>query len=294
MAPPRNIRPGVSYMITRRCYQRAFRLRPSDETNDIFRYSIARAAEQTGVLVHAVCVMSNHEHIVLTDVEGKLPVFTRELHRNTAKAVNASQGQFENLWSAERCHLLELGDEDDVLRKIAYVAANPVDAGLVERPEDWPGVMYLPGDAVHEERVARPEVYFGELSSAPEEVTLRIVPPLGMQRVAERVAAAVEERLEAAWAKMREAGWTYLGRAGVLATSFVKRAKSFEKKWQLVPQVAARSFSLRKKLLEAQREFRRAYYAALETWCAGVRSVVFPVGTWWMRVFHDVAVAAPD
>jgi REP element-mobilizing transposase RayT len=280
-------------MVTRRCDQRTFRLRPSDETNDIFRYCIARAARQTGVLVHAVCVMSNHEHIVLTDVEGRLPDFTRELHRNTAKAVNASQGQFENLWSADRCHVLELGDETDVIRKIAYLAANPVDAGLVERPEDWPGVMCLPGDEVREERVARPEVYFGKIRSAPEEEMLRIVPPPGMESVAERVAAAVEERLEAAWAKMREAGWAFLGRAGVLAISFVKRAKSFEKKWQLVPQIAARSGPLRKKLLEAQREFRRAYYAALDAWCAGVRSAVFPVGTWWLRVFHNVAVAAP-
>jgi putative transposase len=44
-------------------------------------------------------------------------------------------------------------------------------------------------------------------------------------------------------------------------------------------------------LLEAQREFRRAYFTALELWRRGARDVLFPAGTWWLRVFHGVAVA---
>jgi hypothetical protein len=33
-----------------------------------------------------------------------------------------------------------------------------------------------------------------------------------------------------------------------------------------------------------------SYRAALERWCAGVRSAVFPMGTWWMHTFHGVSV----
>ena len=79
----------------------------------------------------------------------------------------------------------------------------------------------------------------------------------------------------------------------MLATSFAKRAKSFEQRRQIVPRIAAKSMFLRQRLLEAHREFRRGYYAALEKWRAGLRSVEFPDGTWWMRVFHAAAVAAP-
>ena len=107
MARPRPIVASKTYMITRRCYQRTFRLRPSDETNQIFLYSLAWAAAKTGVQIHAACVMSNHHHIVLTDVCGMLPDFLRELHRTVAKAVNATQGEWENLWSAEPYHSLE-------------------------------------------------------------------------------------------------------------------------------------------------------------------------------------------
>jgi hypothetical protein len=42
--------------------------------------------------------------------------------------------------------------------------------------------------------------------------------------------------------------------------------------------------------LKALREFRAAYDAALEKWCAGVRDAVFPAGTWWMVRHHGAAV----
>jgi hypothetical protein len=49
-------------MVTRRCSQRTFRLRPSALTNQIFKYCIGLAQAKTGVAVHAACVMSNHHH----------------------------------------------------------------------------------------------------------------------------------------------------------------------------------------------------------------------------------------
>ncbi len=289
MSPPRNVRPGVTYLLTRRCYQRTFRLRPSEQTNLIFRYCLGLAAAKTGVELHAVCVMSNHHHIVLTDVTGCLPDFARELHRLCAKAMNASQGQWENLWSADHCHCLELGDDDAVVQRIAYVAANPVEAGLVAAPQEWPGVMLLPREQAYAEAVARPKEYFGDGSRSPAVVELRVTPP-PIENLGERVAAVLETMLAKAHAAARENGWEFLGRAGVLATSFVRRARSFERRRQIIPRVAARSMFIRQRLLAAQREFRRAYHAAMERWRQGVRDVVFPEGTWWMRVFHDVAV----
>jgi REP element-mobilizing transposase RayT len=49
-------------MVTRRCSQRTFRLKPSDETNAIWIFCLALAAERSGVQICAVCVMSNHCH----------------------------------------------------------------------------------------------------------------------------------------------------------------------------------------------------------------------------------------
>jgi hypothetical protein len=71
-------------------------LRPCLETNQIFLYCPAFAAERTGVVLHACCVMSNHDHLVVTDTRGVLPAFLRELHRLTAKAMSASLGPRPN------------------------------------------------------------------------------------------------------------------------------------------------------------------------------------------------------
>ena len=57
--------------------------------------------------------------LTVTDVRGTLPDFLRELHRTVAKALNAAQGEWENLWSAESYHALELGADEDVIDKIA-------------------------------------------------------------------------------------------------------------------------------------------------------------------------------
>ena len=133
--------PGRIYLITRRCTQRQFLLRPSRTTNQNAEYCLALAAERTGVLLHAVCVMSNHWHGVMTDPEGRLPEFLETFHKLLAKAQNASLGRWENLWSSDKTSVVLLASESDVLDKMAYTLANPTVAGLVKSPDEWPGVI---------------------------------------------------------------------------------------------------------------------------------------------------------
>ena len=44
MSFPRQVLPGTTYMITRRCAQRQFLMRPDPETNNAFIYCLAEAA----------------------------------------------------------------------------------------------------------------------------------------------------------------------------------------------------------------------------------------------------------
>ena len=281
-------------MITRRCYQRTFRLRPCAKTNAIFTYCLALALEKTGVLLHAACVMSNHHHLVVTDPRGVLPDFLRELHRLTAKAMNASQGQWENLWAAEPCNVVRLVTDEDVEDKIAYAVTNPVTAGLVEQPEKWPGVL-LWGERVV--RVARPESYFREDGWCPAELWLVVEIPAARDGVPTsardwrgRVARVVGAKVAAAHEAMRETGRRFLGRAGVCATSFIQRPQSYEERRGVVPTFTAKVGSVRDRLRRVEQHFRRRYRAALDRWRAGDRGVVFPFGTWGMRTMHSAIV----
>jgi putative transposase len=292
---PRRVVPGETYLITRRCYQRTCRLRPSAETNRIFLYCLAHAANRTGVAVHAVCVLSNHHHLVVTDIRGVLPDFLRELHRLTAKAMNASQGQWENLWAAEPCNAVRLVTDEDVEDKIAYVVTNPVAAGLVKQPEQWPGVLAWGEKSIC---VARPASYFLQEGTCPPEQTLRIERPRtldgrpGVPREwRDRVARAIALKVAAAHRALHQAGREFLGRASVLGVSFVQRARAYEARFGVIPTFAAKARAVRDALRRVERYFRVRYRKALEQWRDGVREVEFPPGTWGMVVLHAAAVA---
>ena len=48
MSLPREVLPGRTYMVTRRCSERRFFLRPDHATNNAFIYCLAMAAARTG------------------------------------------------------------------------------------------------------------------------------------------------------------------------------------------------------------------------------------------------------
>jgi REP element-mobilizing transposase RayT len=298
VAHPRRIVPGETYLVTRRCYQRTFRLHPCPQTNRIFLYCLAFAAERTGVLVHAVCVMSNHHHLVVTDVRGVLPNFLRELHRLTAKAMNASQGQWENLWAAEPCNVLRLVTDEDVDDKIAYAVANPVAAGLVSRPEDWPGVLLWGQRTV---RTTRPPSYFRDAGTCPPEIALFIEPPVRRDfgpRVVDpgwrdRLVCAIAAKVAEARRKLVATGRRFLGQTEVLMSSSIQRARSYEERFGIVPTFAAKVRAVRERLRRVERHFRARYRAALERWRCGEREIAFPFGSWGVAVFHGAVVAPP-
>ena len=69
MSLPRRVLPNTTYLVTRRCLGRRFLLRPDDALNNLFIYCLGLAANKHGIEVHAVGAMSNHYHLVLTDVQ---------------------------------------------------------------------------------------------------------------------------------------------------------------------------------------------------------------------------------
>ena len=297
MAHPRRTVPGETYLITRRCAQRAFRMRPSVQTNRIFMYCLAFAMQKTGVRLHAACVMSNHHHIIVTDPRGLLPDFLRELHRLVAKAMNASQGQWENLWAAEPCNVVRLVTDADVDDKVAYVVANPVAAGLVKAPEAWPGFLAW-GERSF--RVSRPMAYFSDEGTCPLELSLTVeAPPTrnddgSAARVwNERVARVIGDKVVAAHRAARETGRAFLGPEAVISASFIRQARSYEDKRGRIPTFAARVKAVRDRLRRIEQDFRARYRAALEVWRSGGRDALFPYGTWGMAVFHAVRVDRP-
>lgn len=292
MTPPRRVLPGATYLITRRCTQRQFLLRPSDEINRIILYVAAYAAQRSGVQLHAICALSNHYHVVATDPEARLPEFLATLNKLTAKCINASYGRWENLWSSEPPSAVRLVGGKDVLGKVAYTLCNPVSSFLVRRGERWPGVRLSWLDKSR--RVARPDVFFRDNGPMAEHLDLVLVPPPGFAHIdAEHLASVVGrilERREAFFrAKAKRLRIRFLGAARVRRQRVTDVPTTREPRRGLSPRVACRDKWRRVEALARLRAFAESYRLAWTRWRLGVRDVVFPAGTYAMRVHQGVA-----
>jgi putative transposase len=279
-------------MVTRRCAQRQFLLAPSDHATQVFLYCLAVAAERTGLLVHAVIQMSNHYHMVATDVFGRIPEFLTWFHEFVAKALNAHYGRWENFWSSEQTSLVQLADDEAVLDKIAYILTNPVQAGLVADGEQWPGArIWRPGAYL----IKRPPGFFRANGPLPEEVTLNIVAPPVLESaersVLDRILDLVRQREASIRATFRLNGQRFLGRARVCAQRFFQFPKTREPRRGLSPRVACRDKWRRIELLQRSKEWLAAYREAMSARSARVLDAVFPFGTYQMALRYHVTVA---
>jgi REP element-mobilizing transposase RayT len=295
MTAPRQILAGTTYLVTRRCAQRQLLLRPSALVNGIFLYVLAVAARRFGVRVHAYCVLSNHFHAVVTDPDARLPAFEQYLDSLVARAINASLGRWESFWAPASYSAVALASPSDVLDKAAYVLANPVAAGLVERGGDWPGLWSAPELVGAAPIVARrPTTFFRATGYMPETVELELTAPPCFASIAEfrdRLVDALAVLEEQTRREHSSRGRGFLGRARVLAQKPTARPAPGEPRRNLNPRVGARDKWKRIEVLARLVEFVERYRKAWRARRAGLADVVFPRGTYLMRVAHGVACA---
>ena len=77
-------------------------------------------------------------------------------------------------------------------------------------------------------------------------------------------------------------------------TPHTARARGYEVFGKLGPRFrAAGNVELAVAKVRELRQFDADYDTALARWTAGDRSAVFPWGTWWMKMHHQVRVRPP-
>ena len=203
------------------------------------------------------------------------------------------------MWAPGAASVVRLETRDALVEKIAYTLANPVTAGLVQHAHEWPGAKTradeLDSGALH---AKRPEVYFDPKNPQwPEEASLPITLPPSVQAIdADRFRRQVTDKLEQyeqqarATAQLNE--FDFLGAARACEISPYERATSIEPLRELNPTFAVGRGHMeeREAALAARHAFRTAYRRSLQHWRDGIRSAVFPAGTWWMHVFHGAVV----
>ena len=281
---PRQILKGTTYLLTRRTTQRMYLLRPSKVVNACIRYCLAIAQKRSGLVVHSVIFMSNHYHIIVTDYEGLVPVFTEELNKQLARSLNRFHGRWENFFSAgDQTSQVALTTETDVLAKTVYALANPTQAMLVSHGGDWPGVRIFRKGGY---RAIKPKFFFrseDEGGKLPDKAELILTPPpIGEQEqlcdgVVMRAASAREKQIrDLAFSEKK----TFMGAAAVKAQSIYGSPRMPAPKRGINPRLACRDKWRRIEALSRLKSFAKEYQEKRKAFIAGDTSVIFPAGTY--------------
>jgi len=273
-----------------------FLLRPSAIVSEVFEYVLAAKAKEYGIHLHAYCVLSNHWHCVLTDPNGRLPEFQRDLGSTVARALNAAHGRWESFWAPGSYSAVALQTAEDVLDKMAYVLANPVVAGLVRHGSEWPGLWAAPARiGAGPREVKRPDHYFRKGGPSPRTAPLELVCPEGFASVDElrrRLTEALAEREVRAARELADEGRSFMSVQRVLAQRPFSRPAPGEPRRGLRPRIASRDKWKRLEAIGRLKTFLAEYREAWRAFKAGARATVFPAGTYWMRVSCGAACAS--
>ena len=284
--PLRRHAPGQYYLITTRCHQARFFLRPDPALNDAVLEWLARAQQAfPDLCLHAVCVMSNHLHLIVHDQRGELAAWASFFLGNLARAVNRIRRRsgtfFERRYAAE-----PILDTEALIDRLIYVVTNPVKAGLCRRANQWPGIVLWAPDGIavewriswidrESQRRATTSARNGNRSEAPKaQGRLRIEPLRDHEASPLNLGEAVRSREQEFAAERRAGRRRTLTKSRVLAQSW--HAAPRQPKRTPRPLCHASDPALRRAFIEAFQEFVALFRDASEQLRSGIRSALFP------------------
>lgn len=131
---------GAFYHITSRGNERK-RIFWDDEDRKEFKSILQRTKERYGYFLHAYVLMDNHYHLLMETPHANIKQamqnintsYTVYANRKHTRAGHLFQGRYKAFIVDKESYLLELG---------RYIHLNPVRAGMVEKPEDYPWSSY--------------------------------------------------------------------------------------------------------------------------------------------------------
>ena len=141
MARPLRIEfPGGLYHVTARGNGR-LAIYIDDSDRERFLAVLASVVARYRVLCHAYCLMGNHYHLLLETPEANLSRAMRQLNGVYSQGFNRCHRRSGHVFEG-RFHA-QVVDKQAYLRAVCrYIVLNPVRAGLVVHPREWPWSSY--------------------------------------------------------------------------------------------------------------------------------------------------------
>lgn len=113
--------------------------------DDVDRIAFLRELVRAGAKVDwdclAFCLMDTHYHLLLEVDDDALPRGMHSLNFRYAAPFNGRHSMRGHVMGA-RYDAVRVEDDEHLLNAFKYVVLNPVEAGLVQSPADWPWSSY--------------------------------------------------------------------------------------------------------------------------------------------------------
>jgi hypothetical protein len=306
-APAIVVRGATLALCRRTNYRKAFLAPWHHDVRAIWLYSLALAQARTHVAIHQSTLVINHHHTEVTPSEPNLPDFTRWLHGESSKAINAllHRERFEpprQLWDDRSTAAMRLLGPEAQAAHLVYGHVNPVAAGLVRSPSEMPSAFFDFGLwKTGPLSIPRPDVYF-DPDSCPDVLPLSFTPPPELYRTFDGDLDALVHHMrrlsDEAVRTLRDArqGRPVLGAAALRRIHPWNEPRSLRApRGGTAPVYKVGAGGLTGKawseaanfdVLRFRKEHRDARQRRLE-----VPETVFPHGTYLMRVEHGAQVA---
>ena len=132
--------PGAVYHITARGNERKKIFRNDRDKHD-FLDILALVLDRFGWLCHSYSLMDNHYHLMIETPRGNLSRGMMQLNGNYAQHFNRKYNRVGHLFQ-DRYKAILVEKEAYLMELSRYVVLNPVDARIVQLPEEWPWSSY--------------------------------------------------------------------------------------------------------------------------------------------------------
>ena len=191
-----------------------------------------------------------------------------------------------------------LETSDDVIDKMVYALVNPVTAGLVARAARWPGLTSARHHVGERITVQRPAIFFRPDGPMPADAELTLTRPPGFDKVTdgqfeELLLEQLARQEDEVRTRFKLEGKSFAGVHAIRKFRPFDSPASREPRRKLNPRIACKDTTLRIAAIERLKAFQDDYREAFRKWKAGNRSVVFPGGTYQLRVQAAVRCRDP-
>jgi putative transposase len=136
---------------------------------DLYRETLRTAADRYDCAIHAYVFMTNHTHLVITPgTERSLPLLMQAIGRSYVQKLNRRYNRTGTLWQGRyKASLIQ--DDVYLLTCYRYVELNPVRAGMVPHPGDYPYSSYHHNASGKPDSLLTEHSVYRSLSTASEQ-----------------------------------------------------------------------------------------------------------------------------